>query len=107
MTAPLSYRVRIEHKLTDGLAPQRLTVRDDSHRHASHGPRMAALGEAGHAPLDGLGETHFTVEIVADAFTGRSRLERHRMVNALLADELRERVHALTVRARAPDEVAS
>jgi len=107
MTAPLTYRARIERKLTEGLAPRRLTVRDDSHRHASHGPRMAALGEAGHAPLDGQGETHFTVEVVADAFVGRSRLERHRMVNTLLADELRERVHALTLRARTPDEVAS
>ncbi|MBB4265621.1 BolA family protein [Roseospira visakhapatnamensis] len=105
MTASSPIRARIETKLTEGLMPEALVVRDDSRRHASHGPRMAALGSAGHAPLDGGGETHFTVHIVSAAFTGRSRLERHRMVHALLAEELRERVHALTVRARAPDEV--
>jgi len=102
----LPYRLRIERKLTEALAPQRLSVRDDSHRHAGHGARMAALGGAGHAPLDGEGETHFTVEVVSAAFTGRTRLERHRMVNALLVDELRERVHALTLKARTPEEVS-
>jgi BolA protein len=109
--APTPYRSRIEARLTEGLAPLALTVIDESHRHANHGPRMAALAEAGaptngHAPIDGLGETHFRVEIVSPAFVGKSRLERHRMVNDLLASELRERVHALRIKARAPEEDA-
>ncbi|MBB4284559.1 BolA family protein [Roseospira goensis] len=111
MTAALSYRDRIEAKLTEGLAPAALRVVDDSHKHASHGPRLAALAEAGgahgHAPLDGQGETHFRVEIVAAAFAGKSRVQRHRMVNALLTDELRERVHALAIKARTPEEAAA
>ncbi len=104
-----SYRARIEARLTAGLAPRRLKVIDESDRHAGHGPRVAALARAGapahgHAPVDGHGETHFRVEIVADAFAGRTRVDRHRLVNDLLAAELRERVHALRIKALAPDE---
>ena len=110
--APPSYRSRIESRLTGGLAPLFLAVIDESHRHANHGPRMAALAEAGvptngHAPIDGRGETHFRVEIVSPAFVGKSRVERHRMVNDLLSAELRERVHALRIKARAPEEEAA
>ena len=50
------------------------------------------------------GETHFRVEIVADGFAGKSRIERQRAVYALLADELAERVHALQLTTLAPDE---
>jgi BolA protein len=103
-----SIRDRIEHKIADALRPVALTVSDDSRRHAGHGARMAALAERGaahgHAPLDERGETHFSVEVVAAAFEGKSRVERHRMVNDLLTDELRERVHALSIRARTPGE---
>jgi len=107
-----TYRSRIEARLTEGLAPLSLRIVDESHRHASHGPRLAALAESGaashgHAPLDGHGETHFRVEIVSDAFAGRSRVERHRMVHDLLAAELRERVHALRIKALAPDDAVS
>jgi len=74
------------------LSPQSLEVIDESHRHAGHGH---------HHPE---GETHFRVEIVSEAFEGKSRIERHRMVNALLADELSGRVHALAIGARTPSE---
>ena len=58
----------------------------------------------GHAGDDGSGESHFTVEIEAEAFAGMSRLERQRAVNAALGDLMRERVHALAIRARAPGD---
>jgi BolA protein len=83
---------RIVEKLTRGLSPLSLQVIDDSHRHAGHG---------GHHPE---GESHFTVEVVSDAFAGKSRVERHRMVNALLSEELASRVHALAISARAPGD---
>jgi len=83
---------RIRQKLEAALRPARLVVLDESHRHAGH---------AGSSPL---GETHFRLEIVADIFAGKSRLERQRLVNAVLADELKDRVHALAMRTLAPDE---
>lgn len=85
----------IARKLTEALAPTALNVIDESHHHAGHGHH--------HHPE---GETHFRVEVVSAAFEGKSRLERHRMVNALLAEELSGRVHALAVSARAPGEAA-
>jgi BolA protein len=88
----MQMRDRIAGKLTKALAPERLEVIDDSHRHAGH---------AGARPG---GETHFTVDIVSLAFRGKSRLERHRMVNEALASELKDGVHALAIRAAAPGE---
>ncbi len=79
-------------KLEDALRPTRLDMIDESHRHEGHG---------GHHPD---GESHFRVEIVSDAFAGKSRVERHRMVNALLAEELAGRVHALALTTLTPDE---
>jgi BolA protein len=85
-------RDRIAEKLTLAFTPTQLDVIDESHQHAGH---------AGHRPG---GETHFRVTIVAAAFAGKSRIERHRMVNAMLADELNGSVHALAIRASAPGE---
>jgi BolA family transcriptional regulator, general stress-responsive regulator len=82
----------IEKKLTEGLQPARLAVIDESSRH---------IGHAGHRQE---GESHFRVEIVSPAFAGKSRVDRHRMVNALLAEELAERVHALALTTLTPDE---
>jgi BolA family transcriptional regulator, general stress-responsive regulator len=79
-------------KLTRALAPLSLDVVDESHQHAGH---------AGHR--EG-GETHFRVYIVSEAFRGKSRLERHRMVNEVLAAELEGGVHALAIQASAPGE---
>ena len=83
---------RITSKLQDALAPQRLTVTDESHQHQGHGGWREG------------GETHFRVEIVSDAFAGKSRLDRHRLVNAALAQELADGVHALAIVARGPGE---
>ena len=88
------YYNRIERKLTDALAPERLTIEDDSHRHAGH---------AG-AHADGGGGTHFNVEVISQSFDGESRVARQRQVYALLADELKERVHALSLVTLTPEE---
>jgi len=88
----LSVTAAIEKKLTGALAPERLAIVDESHRHAGH---------AGHHHD---GESHFRIEIVSSAFAGKSRVERHRMVNTLLAEELAGRVHALSLATLAPGE---
>lgn len=90
----------IEAKLTRGLAPERLEVVNESHLHAGH----HHAGSDHHGGFDGTGETHFRVRLVAEAFAGKSRLERHRAVNALLAEELASGVHALAIEAAAPGE---
>lgn len=86
---------RIERKLAEALAPVSLQVIDESHHHAGHGHP----GDKRHGR-----ESHFRVEVVSAAFTGKSRIERHRMVNALLAQEIAEGVHALAIGAKAPGE---
>jgi BolA protein len=87
---------RIRDKLTAAFAPARLVIENDSHKHAHH---LAARGEAN------TGETHFTVTIISQAFAGRSRIDRHRLVNEALAEELAGPVHALAVKAATPSEV--
>ena len=88
----MSVGSRIETKLREAFAPESLSVVDESHLHEGH---------AGHRPG---GETHFRVALVSAAFAGKSRVERHRMINAALADELASRVHALAIKASAPGE---
>lgn len=88
----MSIEGRIREKLMRRFAPEALDVINESHRHA------------GHAGSPGTGESHFAVGIVAAAFAGKSRLERHRMINAELADELAGGVHALAIKAFAPGE---
>lgn len=80
----------ISTKLREAFAPEQLEVIDESHQHVGH---------AGARPD---GESHFRVKIVAEAFRARSRVEAHRMVNAVLAEELAGRVHALAIQASAP-----
>jgi BolA protein len=85
----------IRSKLTQGLAPARLEIQDESHRHAGH---------AGARPE---GETHFNVTIVAQAFAGQNRVARQRLVYKLLAEELAGPVHALSLTTLTPDEAGS
>ena len=82
----------IREKLMIGLEPTRLDVINESELHA------------GHRSSPGTGESHFRVVIVSPRFTGTSRVDRHRMVNQLLADELAGRIHALALHAYAPGE---
>jgi BolA protein len=88
----MSIEVSIREKLTRALKPVRLDVINESALHA------------GHRSAPSTGESHFRVLVVAEAFRGRPRLERHRMINAALADELRRGVHALAIEALAPEE---
>jgi BolA protein len=83
---------RIQAKLTAGLHPTRLTIRDESHRHA------------GHAGAQPQGETHFHVDVVSAFFAGESRIARQRRVYALLAEELAGSVHALSLTTLTPEE---
>jgi len=92
-TGPVA--AEIARRLTSALSPARLAVIDDSAHHHGH---------AGHDPR---GESHFTVEVVSAAFAGKSRVERQRAVNAALADLLVDRVHALAIKARTPEEEAA
>ena len=82
----------ITKKLTEAFAPESLKVLDESHQHEGH---------AGHRSG---GQTHYRVYIVSDAFKGKTRLERHRMINQLLTSELAGSVHALAIHAAAPGE---
>ena len=82
----------ITNKLREAFAPESLDVTDESHLHEGH---------AGHRPG---GETHFRIYIVSGVFERKSRIERHRMINALLAAELAASVHALAIKAHAPGE---
>ena len=84
---------RIQAKLEAALKPRLLTIHNDSHLHAGH-HEGARRGE----------ETHFRLEIVAEAFAGQSRVERQRRIHALLAEELAGPVHALQLSLRTPEE---
>jgi BolA protein len=88
----MTTRDTITNKLREAFVPESLEVRDESHLHEGH---------AGHRPG---GESHFRVYIVSDAFKGKSRIERHRMINTALAGELAGSVHALAIHAQAPGE---
>ena len=82
----------MEEKLRRAFEPVNLEVVDESHLH---------IGHVGARPG---GETHFRVRITAAGFAGKSRIERHRMINAVLAEELADRVHALSLNVFAPGE---
>jgi len=87
-----TYRARIERKLNQAFSPVVLEITDDSHLHAGH---------TGHNPL---GETHFSIHIVSPAFAGMNSVARHREIYRVLADEMRERVHALGLQVLSPEE---
>lgn len=88
----MTAEARMREKLMIGLEPVRLDILNESELHA------------GHRSSPGTGESHFRLLVVSPAFAGKSRVERHRMVNQLLADELRDHVHAMALRTYAPGE---
>ena len=90
----MSVEQEIRDRLTAAFAPEALEIVNDSHRHR------------GHAGAPGTGESHFTIKVVSAAFAGKSRLERHRMVNEVLAEALKGPVHALAIKALAPEELS-
>jgi len=79
-------------RLHSALSPTRIDLVDDSEQHFGHG---------GYNPA---GESHFTLAIESPAFTGKNRVERQRMVYAALGELMESRVHALSIRAKAPGE---
>ena len=81
---------RIRSRLAEAFAPIELAVLNESHLHA------------GHHGSPGTGSSHFRVHIVSARFAGKSRLERHRLVNEALAAELKDGIHALAIKAEAP-----
>jgi BolA protein len=85
----------IRKQIEASFALSRLELIDESARHAGH---------AGARPE---GESHFRVTVVADAFAGKSRIERHRMVFQALDDLMRTDIHALSVSALTPEEDAA
>lgn len=95
MDAPAMGPVALEmhRRLTEALGPTKIELIDDSEKHRGHG---------GYNPA---GESHFTLLIESPGFAGKSRVERQRMVHAALGELLDDRVHALSIRARAPREV--
>jgi BolA protein len=96
----MSTRDEMIGKLQAALSPLALEVVDDSHQHAGH------IGHpgSGHPGQMSASETHFTVKVVSEAFAGKTRLARHRLINEILAENLRGGVHALAIEARAPGE---
>ena len=94
MNAPSTGPVATEmlRRLNSALASARIELVDDSEQHRGHG---------GYNPA---GESHFTLRIESPAFAGKSRVERQRMVHNALGDLLDERVHALSIQARGPDD---
>jgi BolA family transcriptional regulator, general stress-responsive regulator len=92
IAAAMSMKDIITNKLREAFTPESLEVKDESHLHEGHAGHRAG------------GETHFRVYIVSPAFKGKSRIERHRMINAVLTEELAGSVHALAIHALAPGE---
>jgi BolA protein len=88
----MSVEAKIRESLMIALRPMRLDVVNESELHA------------GHRSSPGSGESHFRVLVVSERFQGKSRIERHRMVNEALATELNEGVHAVAIKALAPGE---
>lgn len=88
----MSVETIIRERLSGALQPDLIEIINESHLHH------------GHASSPGTGESHFRLKVVAEAFRGKSRVERHRMVNDALAALLKGRVHALAITAKAPGE---
>ena len=88
----MSVAETIQQKLNNALSPTRLDITDDSARHAGHSGAAQA------------GESHFKVTVVSDAFEGKSRIERHMLVNEALAEGLRGPIHMRQIKAITPAE---
>ena len=90
----MGFSASIEKKIRQQLNPTLLEIVNESHLHAGHQEQF-----------DGSGETHLRIRIVAEAFEGMGRVDRQRMINALVADEIDQGLHAIAIETRAPSEV--
>lgn len=87
----MSRVTEIDQKLRAALQPTRLEIEDESHKHAGHAGALSGGG-------------HFNVTIVSAAFTGKSLLQRHRLIYDALGETMRREIHALSIQALTPDE---
>ncbi|KAI8886563.1 bola domain protein [Backusella circina FSU 941] len=87
-------QLSIETKLTEALNPTEMDIVNESHLHAHHEPMKGVTNK----------ETHFRVTIVSDQFKGKTLMQRHRLIYSLLNDELQAGLHALSIKAKAPEE---
>lgn len=83
---------QIKQRLTDGLNAENVDVIDESHLHAGHAGAKTGMG-------------HFNVTVIADAFAGKSLIERHRQVYTALGDMMQTDIHALSIKAYTPEEL--
>ena len=90
----MGFSQSIHDKIEAALKPVSLEIVNESHLHAGH-----------QESFDGSGETHLRIKVVAGAFEGMSRVDRHRTINALVADEIAAGLHAIAIEAKAPSEV--
>ena len=90
----MSYAINIQQKINQSIPCQDIHVEDESYKHA------------GHAGYKGDTGTHFKVYIVSEAFSGLSKIARHRLINRVLADEFASHIHALSLTALSPDELS-
>ena len=90
----MGFSQSIHDRISASLSPVSLEIVNESHLHAGH-----------QESFDGSGETHLRIRVVADAFEGMSRIDRHRQLNALVADEIAQGLHAIAIEAKAPSEL--
>jgi BolA protein len=89
---PLERKKEIIHRLNEAFEPESLGVEDEGHLHEGH-----------EGAKDGRG--HFRVLIIADAFSGKSMIERHRMIYRVMGEMMRLDIHALAIDAWSPGEL--
>jgi BolA protein len=90
----MGFSQSIEEKITAELNPVSLEIVNESHLHAGH-----------QESFDGSGETHLRIKVVASIFEGMSRVDRHRTINALVAEEISAGLHAIAIEVKAPSEI--
>ncbi|KAG5734666.1 hypothetical protein E4T56_gene18709 [Termitomyces sp. T112] len=95
--SPGPIETSIHDKLVQSLQPISLSITNDSWKHRHHAPMRAQGGDNG--------ETHFSVQIVSDAFKEKTTMQRHRLVYSVLSEELAQGLHSLSLRTRTTDEI--
>lgn len=90
----MSFSQSIQNKIEQHLDPVSVEIINESHLHAGH-----------QESFDGTGETHLRIKVVSKVFEGMTRVNRHRQINALVADEIAQGLHAIAIDAKAPNEV--
>ncbi|KAI7869775.1 bola-like protein-domain-containing protein [Spinellus fusiger] len=85
----------IRAKITEALAPTTLDIKNESHLHAHHEPMRGNTNP----------ETHFKIMVVSESFTGKTLMQRHRILHGLLEHELQTGLHALVLKTKTPAEM--